>query len=93
MITAAALSSFLGVASALASARAALLWRKASICALDPGGGQTSGVHSAQQDAWIVALMAAYSEASALNGRAALWSAIAALLAALTSLSVIFLGQ
>jgi hypothetical protein len=37
--------------------------------------------------------MEAYSESSALNGRAAGWSAVAAFLAALTSISVILFSQ
>jgi hypothetical protein len=85
-----AISLLLGLASALTSGRAALLWRKASIVSLNPRGGENSGVHSGQQDAWTAALMEAYSESSILNGRAAGWSATAAILSALMTLSMIF---
>lgn len=84
--------SLLGLTSALASVRAALLWQKASIGAVKPGPGEASGVHSVQQDAWIAGLMAAHSESSALNERAALWSWVAAILAVMTSISAIFVG-
>ncbi len=92
MIAPQAFPSVLALTSALASVRAALLWRKASIGAVNPGPGEASGVHSVQQDAWIAGLMAAHSESSALNDRAALWSWAAAILAVLTSVSAIFVG-
>lgn len=82
----------LGLTSAIASVRASLLWRKASVGAVNPGPGEASGVHSVQQDAWIAGLVAAHSESSALNERAAVWSWIAAILAVLTSISALFVG-
>ena len=79
--------------SAFASAFAALLWRTASIVALNPRGRESSVIHSVQQDAWIGALMEAHSESSAINGRAARWSAVAALLAALATFAAILPGR
>lgn len=78
-----------GVGTALASAGAACLWWRASKVTLDPHGGEQSGVHSMQQDAWISALMQAYAESAALNSMAAGWAAFAALLATLAALTTL----
>ncbi len=79
----------LGLSTSLASARAAYLWWQASRIGVEPRGGERSGSHQMQQDAWIVALMQAYSESSALNSLAARWSAIAAILAALAAATLL----
>lgn len=92
MIAPRAFPSLLGLTRALASVRGALVRRKASIGAVNPGPGEASGVHSVEQDAWNTGLMAAHSESSALNERAAVWSWAAAILAVLTPISAIFVG-
>ena len=83
------LQAVLGAGAALASARAAYLWWRASEVTPDPHGGEQSGIHSMQQDAWISSLMQAYSESSALSSSAARWSAFAAILAILDAATLL----
>ncbi len=92
MIVFHALVFLFGLGAAATAAVAALLWNRASGVSLNPAGGENSGEHGVQQDAWIAVLMEAYSESSRLNGKAARWSAIAALLGALAAVVALFLG-
>ena len=74
----------LGFGTALASARSAWLWWRASKVTLDLDGREQSGIHSLRQDALISATLQVLSESAALNSSAARWSAFAAILIALT---------
>lgn len=78
--------ALLGLLSSLTAARAAYLWLRASRIGIDPRGGEQSGEHQIRQDAWIFAVMQAYTQSSALNSSAARWSAAAAALSAMTAL-------
>ena len=74
----------LGFGTALASARSACLWWRASKVTPDPHGREQSGIHSLRQDALISATLQVLSESAALNSSAARWSAFAAILIVLT---------
>ena len=76
----------LGLASALASARAAYLWWRASTVEINPLGGELSGEEIIRQGSWLFAMMKTQSESSKLNSQAARWAAIAAALAGAAAL-------
>jgi hypothetical protein len=69
---------------------AAWFWLRASRVRTDPGWSKNGliepGIHSMTQDAWIVAIMQSAAESGRLNAIAARWTALTAILTALTTL-------
>jgi hypothetical protein len=88
---------FLGIVLALAAAvtgfRAAWHWYNSSRVYIDPGWSGPAGPGPSepvdpelQQSGWAVAILEAFEKASALNRKAALWTAWAVGLGALASI-------
>lgn len=73
---------------------AAWYWYRASKITADPGWGPNGlaepGVHSAAQDAWIVAMLQSASESARLNKIAALWTAVTVALTGISSIAAVF---
>jgi len=80
----------IAILAAVTGMVAAGYWYRASRITADPGWGPNGlarpGIHSAEQDGWIVAMLQSASESAHLNKIAALWTAVTV---ALTGISAI----
>lgn len=78
-----------GSVSAISSAVAAWKWDTASRVPIRPQGVE-SVIETTRLNAWLVALMSAYSESASLNRVAARWSSFAALFGAIAVVVALF---